>query len=134
MAFSNGQIPTVAVQATVQLKDIPVAISTTFFFQLLGQTLFIAVAQTVFLNELLPQIQAVNPNLDATDILRAGATGLKALVTEAQLPAVLVYYANSLDSVFKVGAATAAVAVILALFIEWKSIKKDKKPMDVERS
>jgi hypothetical protein len=79
----------------------------------------------VFLNELLPRIQAVNPNLAATDIFRAGATGLRTFVTEGQLPAVLVDYADSLDVVFKVGAGAATVAVILALFVEWKSIKKD---------
>lgn len=86
----------------------------------------------MFLNELLPRIQAVSPNLAATDILRAGATGLRTLVAEIQLPAVLVEYANSLDVVFKVGAAAATVAVILALFVEWKSIKNDKKPKDFE--
>ena len=79
-------------------------------------------------------MQAVNPDLTAIDILQAGATGLKTLVTEAQLPTVLVDYANSLDAVFKVDAAIAAVAVTLAFFIEWKSIKKDKKPKDVEGS
>jgi hypothetical protein len=116
------------VQAIVQLQDIPVAVSTTFFFQFLGQAVFISVAQAMFLNELLPQIQAVNPNITATDILTAGATELKTLVTESELPAVLVDYANSLDRVFKLDAVIAAVAVLLALFIEWKSIKKDREP------
>jgi len=134
LCLFNSQTPTIAVQATVELRDIPVAVSTAFLFQLLGQAIFVAIAQAVFLNQLLPQMQAVNPDLTAIDILQAGATGLKTLVTEAQLPTVLVDYANSLDAVFKVDAAIAAVAVTLAFFIEWKSIKKDKKPKDVEGS
>ena len=76
----------------------------------------------------MPQLQAINPDLTEIEIVEAGATGLKALVTESEFPTVLVAYAKSLDAVFIVAATLAAVAAILALRVEWKSIKKDEKP------
>ena len=120
------QMPPIAVQAVVSLRDIPVATSTSVLFQQLGPVLFIAASQSVILNQLLPQMQAINPDLTAIDIIRAGITGLKTLVTETQLPIVLVSYANSLDLIFKITAGLSTVAFILALGVEWKNIKIDK--------
>lgn len=121
-------------QAVVRLRDIPVAISICLLFQQLGQALSVAVAEAVLLNQLLPQLQMVNPDLTVQDIIQAGATGLKKLVTESQLLTILVAYANSLDVVFKVAAGLAVVACMLALGVEWKSIKKDKNHKDGEGS
>src|SRR5271169_2019386 len=108
-------MPVIAVQSVVCLHDIPIATSTSVLFQQLGPVLFIAVSQSVVLNQLLPQIQAINPGLTAIDIMRAGTTGLKTLVTKAQLPIILVSYANSLDLIFKMTAGLSTVAFILAL-------------------
>src|SRR5437016_5984623 len=116
-------MPTIAVQAVVCLRDIAVATSTSVLFQQLGQVLFIGVSQSVVVNQLFPAIQAMNPDLTTIDIIQAGTTGLKTLVTETQLPTVLVSYANSLDLVFKIAAGISTVAIFLALGVEWKSIK-----------
>jgi len=118
--------PIIAVQAAVCLHDISAATSTAVLFQQLGPVLFIGAAQTVILNQLLPQIQATNPDLTAMNITQAGATGLKTLVTESQLPAVLVDYADSIDWVFRMATGLAATASVLAFAIELKSVKKDK--------
>lgn len=120
-------MPVIAVQSVVRLHDIPVAISTSVLFQQLGPVLFIAVSQSLILNQLLPQIRTINPDLTAIDIMQAGSTGLKTLVTEAQLPTVLVSYANSLDLIFKMTAGLSMVAFVLALGVEWKNIKIDQK-------
>lgn len=126
------KMSTIAAQAVVCLRDIPIATSTSVLFQQLGPVLFIAVSQSVIVNQLLPRIQEINPDLTAIDIIRAGTTGLKTLVTEAQLPTVLVSYANSLDLVFKITAGLSVVAFMLALGVEWKNIKIDKRTKNVE--
>ena len=71
------QMPTIAAQAVVGLRDIPIATSTSVLFQQLGPVLFIAVSQSVILNQLLPQMQAINPDLTAIDIIRAGVYGIE---------------------------------------------------------
>ena len=75
---------------------------------------------------------AFNKDLTVQDILRAGATGLRELVPESQLPAVLVAYSNSLDTTFKVAAGLATAACITAFAAEWKSVKKDVKSSNNE--
>jgi len=71
-------------------------------------------------------MESLNPSLNGTEIVMAGATGLKSLVPADQLSAVLDVYANSLDATFEVAIAMAGIAAIMACFIEFKSIKGKK--------
>jgi len=71
-------------------------------------------------------MQAIDPSLTIEEIIMAGATGLKALVSKDQLPALLVAYAKSLNATFHVAVAMSALAVVMACFVEWKSIKGKK--------
>jgi hypothetical protein len=71
-------------------------------------------------------MQDIDPLVTKTDIIRAGATGLKGLVTGSELAATLVAYAKSLDAVFVMALVMGVLAVLLALPIEWKSIKAEK--------
>jgi hypothetical protein len=68
---------TLAVQVVVSLRDVPVATALTMFFMQAGSAVFLAVGQAVLLNNLLPQMQAINPALTTTDLIDAGAIGLK---------------------------------------------------------
>jgi hypothetical protein len=126
-------MPILAVHAVVPLHDIAVANALFLLFQQLGPAIFVAIAQTVLLNKFLPQLQTLYPDLTGKEVIEAGATGLKSLVTESELPTLLVAYAKSVDAVFLIAAVLAAVAALLALCVEWKSIKKDK-PTVVEDS
>jgi hypothetical protein len=119
-------LPIIAVQSVVRLHDVPIATALIVFFQQLGGALFISVGQSVFQNKLFPQMQAIDPSLTAEEIIKAGATGLKALVSKDQLPDVLVAYAKSLSATFLVAVAMSALAVVMACFVEWKSIKGKK--------
>jgi hypothetical protein len=113
----------IAVQTVVRLKDVPVATSVAIFSQVLGAAIFVALAQTVLLAKLLPQLQALNPNLSPAQVIQAGALGLKTLVRPDQLPAILSAYAKSVDLVFLVTAILAVIGTLSALPIEWKSLK-----------
>jgi len=119
------QLPIIAVQAVSRTRDVPIATALVMFFQQLGGALFIAIGQAVFQNRLIPAMQKLDPSLTGTDIVMAGATGLKALVPD-QLPAVLTAYAKALDGTFEVAIAMAGGAFIMACFIEFKSIKGKK--------
>lgn len=88
--------------------------------------MFLAIAPTVFLNKLLPAMQDIDPLVTKTDIIRAGATGLKSLVTGTELAATLVAYAKSLDAVFVMALVMGVLAVLFALPVEWKSVKAQK--------
>ena len=81
--------------------------------------------QAVLLNKLLHAIQVIDPSITMGQILNAGATGLKNLVSgdELKLTRLLSAYAKSLDSVFIVATVIAGLAVLFACGIEWKSMK-----------
>ena len=107
----------------IQLSDVPIAACLTLFFIYGGYSVFLSIAQVIFLNKLLPQLQAIDPNLTKSDIIKAGATGLKSLVSENLLDEVLVVYARCLNSAFYIAVGAAATAVLMACGVKWTSLK-----------
>lgn len=94
------------------------------FFSYAGSSIFLAVAQGLFLNRLLPQLQKVDSSITAIDIVRAGAIGLKDLVPKENIETLLSTYARSLSVTFYVAVGTAGLATILGFGVEWKSLKR----------
>lgn len=118
-----------AMQSIAHDRDIPIVNTMYLVFSTLGPTIFISVAQAVFLNTFLPQMQSINPSLTATQIIHAGATELEALVKENERPSVLMAYAKSLDTVFILAAILAVVSTFMVVGVEWRSIKKGKSKL-----
>src|SRR5947207_7833903 len=121
-------MPIIAVQTVVCPRDIPVANATYLVLRQIGPVIFVAVAQALFLNKLLPQMQAINSTLTKEEIVQAGATGLKALVGESDIPRVLAGYVKGFDAVFILASILAGISAVVALGVEWKSIKEEVKP------
>src|SRR5947207_10764757 len=109
-----------AIQNVVNQRDIPVATTICLFLQHFGPTVAVHVAQSGFLNNILPEMRAINPDLTAKMILEAGATGLRGLVPETLLPNLVVAYADSLRIVYVVAAVLGVLATIVAVPIPWK--------------
>lgn len=121
----------VAVQCTVTLEQLAVASSLVSAFQALGGSIFISVGNTVLLNEL---YDAALPGIDIDTVIAAGATGFRAFVPEERIPALLDAYNGALQKVFQMGLVCSALAFLVALGLEWRSIKGPKggseKPSD----
>src|SRR5579859_2490434 len=113
-----------AVQSVVSLRDVPVGVAITLCASQAGSAIYLAIAQAILLNKLLPAVQAINPSLSMTDLLRAGATGLKGLVAVEQVPDMLIAYADSLSLTFKVAAGVSGISVLVACGVDWKSLKQ----------
>ena len=113
----------VAVQTVLPAEDIPIGTATMMFSQTLGGALFISVGQNVFTNQLFNNLHAVVPDLDSSFVLSVGATELKHQIEEKFLPGVLAAYNLSLTQTFYVSVAAAAVSIVGAAFVEWKSMK-----------
>jgi hypothetical protein len=118
------------VQAAVRSKEVSIVIAIALFFQQLGGSIFLPVAQAVLLNKLLQQVQILDRSLTQKDIISAGLIGLKRLVTDEQLPALLSIYAGSLDGAFRVAIIMGAGAFVMAWFVQWKRPKKLKESND----
>lgn len=99
------------------------------FAQTLGGALFISVAQNIFTNRLLTNLEQLVPNLDATIVISAGATDLKNVVDPGDLQAVLTAYNGAITQCFYVAVAMACLSFVGAIFMEWKSVKGKKIEM-----
>jgi hypothetical protein len=116
------------VQTVLPLNEVPVAIACVAFFQSLGGSLFISVAQTLFQNGLYSGIQKYAPSLDPETFLHSGATEIRSLLAEMhqedKLHAVLQAYVDGLTHTYWITTACAIAAFLAACGLEWKSVKK----------
>ncbi|KAJ7919015.1 major facilitator superfamily transporter [Mycena leptocephala] len=115
--------PVMAVQAVLDIKDVPTGTALIMFLQSIGGSVFVSIAQNVFENKLVSGIRHDVPSVDPSIVLRAGATSLKDAVAPAVVDAVIFVYNQALVSAFYVATAAACLSVVGTLAIEWKSIK-----------
>ncbi|RAR05991.1 MFS general substrate transporter [Stemphylium lycopersici] len=113
----------VAVQTVLPANDIPIGTAIMMFCQTLGGALFISVGQNVFTNQLIKNLASIVPDLDASLVLNTGATELKHAIDPEYISGVLVAYNKTLTQTFYVSVACAALSIIGAAFVEWKSMK-----------
>lgn len=117
------QIPFIAVQVVASQKDMPTANALVMFFNSLGGAISISIAQNIFVNSLKREIPKYAPGLDPQVVLGAGATYVREVVSEAQLPGVLVAYTNAIVSAFVLAIAMGGLAFLVSFRMEWKSVK-----------
>ncbi len=92
----------------------------------LGGALLIAVAQNVFTTRLSTNLATNVPILDPSTVLKTGATSLRNAVDPGSLEGVLVAYNDALTNAYYVSVAMAALSIVGALGMEWKSVKGKK--------
>ncbi|KAI1186284.1 MFS general substrate transporter [Nemania serpens] len=120
------QQPLIAVQTVLDIKDVPVGTSVIAFMQTLGGALFVSVGNNVFTNKLIQELAKRVPSINPKLVLITGTTNLQKTVAKELLPEVIISYNNALTTAFTVATALAAVAIIGAVFMEWKSVKGKK--------
>ncbi|KAJ8129524.1 hypothetical protein O1611_g4110 [Lasiodiplodia mahajangana] len=135
--FGQGlcfQAPNLAAQTVLPKKDVSIGVSLMFFSQILGGAIFVSVGQNVLNNQLLERLAGV-PGFSPALVAAGGATTLIDSFPVEYRHDVLSAYNESLRTVFRVGLVLAAVSVLGAVSMEWRSVKKDKqgaKATDVE--
>lgn len=112
----------IAVQNALPPADVPIATATVMFAQTLGGAVFISVAQNIFTNVFLQGLSDI-PKVIPEQVVQVGATDLKSFIPASVLPRVILAYNNGLVAAFYVSAATGALSLIGALFVQWKSVK-----------
>ncbi|RAL14434.1 MDR family MFS transporter [Aspergillus homomorphus CBS 101889] len=121
------QLPVVAVQSTLSPPEVPIAMGLLMFSSTLGASLFLSLSQTIQntgLRELLPKYA---PNVSAQDVLIAGATGFRRVVSAADLGGVLVAYSKTIDRVFYLCAGCSCACLVVAWGMGWGNIRSEKK-------
>ncbi|KAK4096469.1 MFS general substrate transporter [Parathielavia hyrcaniae] len=124
------QQPLMAVQTVLDIEDVPTGMSLIIFLQTLGGALFVAVSQNVFTNKLVEFVGQYTPQIpEPAFILTIGATSVKDLELEpAVVAAIKLAYNDALVQTFIVFTALAAISILGASMVEWKSVKA--KPVE----
>ncbi|OAP57427.1 hypothetical protein AYL99_08165 [Fonsecaea erecta] len=129
------QGPLLAVQAVLASKpqQIPVGISTVAFFQYFGASVFQSIALAIFQNQLVKSLKqrAGLDNNQVQQLLNAGSGHARKTTINSfpeKLERVLWAYNKAITNVFYASMASAIVAFMLALGVEWKNIKAKPAP------
>ncbi|CAG8954324.1 hypothetical protein HYFRA_00005947 [Hymenoscyphus fraxineus] len=125
--FSRGltmQQPLTAIQAAVPKKEFPVASAFLMFAQILGGSIFISLAQTIFSNQLRPALALFAPEVDAARVIEVGTTAFRTVVAEESWPGVIQAYNKAITATFYLGAGAAAAAFCASFGMGWGNLIK----------
>ena len=117
------QQPLTCVQTVFGLDDAATAISAIMFLQSLGGALFVSVASNVFNVRLVNGLSSV-PGVTPAQVLQAGATNLMQTVAPEHINQVRVIYNQALTNTWYVAVALAAMSLVGAVFVEWRSVRE----------
>lgn len=87
-------------------------------------SLFLCFAETIFTNTLHSGIQQYAPSVDPKVVIDAGATAVRNVVSENDLPGVLLAYSKSVDYTFYLCAGAAVIPFFFCWGLGWKDIRK----------
>jgi hypothetical protein len=117
-----------AAQTVLAATDVPTGAVIVIFAQILGGTVWLSIAQNVLTGQLLRGVVDAVPGLNPEIVLKTGATALRDVVAVQFLDRVLEVYNFALTRTFYCGVGLAAVALVAASGMEWRSIKKASSP------
>lgn len=120
------QQPYTAVQTVLPDSAVATALVALSFTQQIGGIVALSVAQNMFLTRLASGLTREVPGLDAKLILNSGALGIRNVVSGKDLDVVIGVYNDAVVGVFYLTLGLTCLTVVGAVFIEWKSVKKEK--------
>lgn len=126
------QQPLMVIQTVLPLEDIPVGTCVVTLVQTLATTIFVAVAQSIFQNRLVANVESSFPGLRAADLLTSsGVSTVAGKLPAAQRPEFLDAYSLSLTQTWYLAVGLGAASIIGSLGTEWKSVKQ-QEPSRIE--
>jgi uncharacterized membrane protein YbhN (UPF0104 family) len=102
------------------------------FAQSLGPAIMLALCDVIFDASLRSELQSRVGHLDTEAIIRAGATGFRAIVPSVDLPEIVTAIADSVDRVFYLVAAVAAACALVLWGMGWQDLRRQDGGADVE--
>ncbi|CAG8972940.1 hypothetical protein HYALB_00001360 [Hymenoscyphus albidus] len=116
------QQPNLAVQTSLNNKDVMTGVSLIFFGQGFGGAIWVSVAQTIFNHGLVANFSKFS-NVNAAKIINTGATELRNVVPPDMLPQALNAYNGALMNTLKLAVGLSSAGILGGVFMEWKSLK-----------
>ncbi|KAI2603716.1 MFS general substrate transporter [Hypoxylon sp. NC1633] len=118
------QLAIIAIQAAMDGEELSSGIAFAIFSQNLGPAMTLTLMNVIFSSSLQTQLGQQAPQVDAAAIIHAGSTSFRLIVSPEDLPAVIDAYANSIDRVFYLVAASAAACGVALWGMGWHDMRK----------
>lgn len=109
--------------ALIPEVDLPIASGIGVFFQFLGGAIFLGIAENIFVSGLKDGLALYAPDLNSDLIVRVGAVGLHQVVSDIDLPRVVLAYNDAIMGVFYLGVAGGVLAFFFSFGMKWASVK-----------
>ncbi|KAH8646121.1 major facilitator superfamily domain-containing protein [Xylariales sp. PMI_506] len=129
----GSQQPLNVAQTVLERADISTGTSLIMFTRFLGSSIFLPVAESVFLNSLVSKLSNL-PGINASDVSSGGATELRSLASGDNLNTLLSDYNAALVNVFYVVVATSSVTILGSVLVEWRSLKARAQEQEAARA
>ena len=121
-------------QAVLEPSELSMANSLMMFAQALLTAITLAVSNTILDEGLRSEIPkhaaAVNPE----EVIAAGATRYRDVISATNIPGVVLSYTNSIDFVFYISLACAILAFLIAPTMGWVDIRKKKTKSSTKKT
>lgn len=130
MGFAGGigfNAPQSAVQTMLPVKDTSTGIAIIYFAQNFGPAIFLAIAQTIFLNRLSENLTVLVPGLSPNAVNNMGLTELRMLVCQDELGKALGILDKSLMQTWYLAVGLTCMTMVGSIAMEWGSVKDKKK-------
>jgi len=121
LGFGTQQ-PMNAAQTILDRSDIPTGTAIILFTRFLGSSIFLPVAQSIFVQRLLSKLTNL-PGINSKVVIDGGATELRFLTTGNDLNLLIEDYNSAIVDVFYMNVVTAILTVFGSLLVEWRSLK-----------
>ena len=122
----------VAAQASLPLADTAIGTALQVFAQMFGGSLFVSVAQNVFITGLLRGLATVDDlGMAPQAVVDAGATSIDGLFRDSPLllAEVKLQYNDAVIWTFRIALIMTCLSALGAIFVEWRSVKGKKIEM-----
>jgi len=113
-----------ALQTTMNRRDLPIGMATSAFGITLGNAVWIIVSATLFTNRLVDEVSIHSPSVNATQLENVGLSEIRAIVGSARLRDVLLGYDTAVAQTLYLPVAMAAATIVGSASMEWRSVKK----------
>ncbi|KAK3488911.1 major facilitator superfamily-domain-containing protein [Neurospora hispaniola] len=114
-----------AVQTVLSEEDVALGTAAVSAAQSLGGAIFVSVGNSVFQHQLLKAADAnLLPGVDIKQVIEAGATAFRDLISAEQLPAMIRVYNKAIQAALIIPIPLGILATLIACFIEFRSVKK----------
>lgn len=122
----------VAAQASLPLADTAIGTALQVFAQMFGGSLFVSVAQNVFITGLLKGLATIEDlGMEPQDVVNAGATSIDTLFSDnpSLLAEIKLQYNDAVIWTFRIALIMTCLSALGAIFVEWRSVKGKKIEM-----